>query len=131
MGAFALIPSNGRTTAVGETPRPFGRYRCGGGSKNFADFLRKSFLVKIFAYCPPGALRGPSRGATWHVASQWALTRHWRIRSRWSLPPWRSLEWIDIRFSLFLSIDYIPLSTVLVIAKSSCEGALLRIFAIS
>ena len=28
------------------------------------DFLRKSFLEKIFAVCPPGALRGPSRGGT-------------------------------------------------------------------
>ena len=30
--------------------------------KNFADFLRKSFLVKIFAYWPPAALRGLSEG---------------------------------------------------------------------
>ena len=50
--------------AMGETPRPFGRYHGGDERKNFADFLRKSFLVKIFAAALRGLSEGPPGGAT-------------------------------------------------------------------
>ena len=52
----------GVTTPLVREPRPLDAAIVARKRKNFADFLRKSFLVKIFAFWPPAALRGPSRG---------------------------------------------------------------------
>ena len=56
--------------AVGETPRPLDATIAAMKRKNFADFLRKSFLVKIFAHSPPGGnARAFHPGWRYHAVS--------------------------------------------------------------
>ena len=62
MGASALVPSNERSTAVGETPRPLDATIVAGNAKILRIFCESPYTEKIFAYWPPAALRGPSRG---------------------------------------------------------------------
>ena len=68
MGASALVPSNERSTAVGETPRPMDATIVAGIAKILRIFYENPFLVKIFAAGlrrpfgdPPGALPGGQR----------------------------------------------------------------------
>ena len=67
----------GVNTPLEKEPRPMDATVAAMKRKNFADFLRKSFLVKIFAHLPSGgsprALPGGERKG---VPSQLALTRH-------------------------------------------------------
>ena len=52
----------GVTTPLVKGPRPLDATMVAMNAKILRIFYENPFLVKIFADCPPGALRGPSRG---------------------------------------------------------------------